>query len=241
MTIVITGGTAAIDGNYTVRTFTATDTLTITSGDLTGVNYLQIAKGGSVTSQGTYRGGGGAGGVIQVFNTTLVEGSYLVEFQERPRAGNVRFNGQTAVAGGSGGWSVSRGGPGGSGGGCGVAGTTHPIELLPGNGINGQGCRGGYPGLGGYPPGSASGGGGYSTVGGDGGDDFATPGNGGDGIESEITGISTWYAGGGAAMTGGICGISGKGRNNWGGGGGYENGQVVYPQPGVLILRYLTP
>ena len=240
MTITVTGGTVVTNGAYTIHTFTESGTLTIAGGDLTGVDYLQIGKGGSVTGQGTYRGGAGAGGVIQASNVTLTAGSYPVEFQQRPRPGNVRFNGQTAQAGGSGGFSVSRGGPGGSGGGCGTAGTTHPIKLTPGTGVNGQGFRGGYPGLGGYPPGSASGGGGAGAVGGNGGDDIGQPGNGGDGIESSITGISTWYAGGGAAMTAGICGISGQGRENYGGGGGYQNGQLVYPNPGVLIIRYLT-
>ena len=64
MTIVVSGGSASIDGSYTVRTFESSATLTVAGGTLTDVQYLLIAGGGRASlPEGSYVAGGGAGGV----------------------------------------------------------------------------------------------------------------------------------------------------------------------------------
>lgn len=238
MSITVTGGTVTYDGSYTVRTFTASDTLTISGGTLTGVDYLLIARGGAGATFGTYRGGGGAGGVIQISSAALPPGSYPVTFDAK--SGNAVFNGHTAVRGGNGTTLISNGVSGGSGGGSAVYGGWTHNPIVAGNGIPGQGHRGGSSPQGGFPPRSAGGGGGAGGEGGAGGRDYGQPGTGGVGIQSSITGTATWYAGGGGAWTGGAFGMDGLGCANYGGGGGYGTGQYVPPKPGVLIIRYLS-
>jgi hypothetical protein len=46
MTIIVGGGSVATDGAYTVRTFVTSDTLTVSGGTLTDVQYLLVAGGG---------------------------------------------------------------------------------------------------------------------------------------------------------------------------------------------------
>ena len=235
MTITVTGGSIAYDGDYTVQTFTSSGTLTVSGGTLSGVDYLLIAGGGKAYIWGTYRAGGGAGGVIQVGNASFPPGNYPVVIGGA--MANSVFNGQTAIKGGAGGFNITSGAPGGSGGGASVAGPRH-YPIRPGTGVPGQGCAGGQGGLHGYPEGSAGGGGGWGGPGQPGGSDFGQPGAGGNGILSTITGTATYYAGGGGAFTGDVYGANGLGADSYGGGGGWGTGAYTGPNPGVLILRY---
>lgn len=237
MTITVTGGVVSTDGGYTIHTFETSGTLTIAGGTLTNVDCLLIAGGGSAYNRGTYRAGGGAGGVLENFNIDLPAGSYPVVIGGA--FANSTFNGQTAIKGGAAGFFQTAGSRGGSGGGSTVAGPTH--RYIPaGQGIQGQGFNGGQGGLKGYPQGSAGGGGGAGGAGYQGGIDFGKPGAGGPGIPSTITGTEVWYAGGGGAYTGDVCAPDGIGRDNYGGGGGYGAGHYQPPNAGVLILRYPT-
>ena len=154
MTIVVSGGNTAVDGDYIVQTFTSTDLLTISGGTLTNVDYLLIAGGGSAYNRGTYRAGGGAGGIVQNFNISLPAGTYPVIIGGA--FANSQFNGQTAIRGGAAGFFQTAGSRGGSGGGSTVAGPTHK-NIPAGAGIAGQGNQGGAGGLGGFPQGSAGG------------------------------------------------------------------------------------
>lgn len=60
----MTGGTVTVDGNYTYRTFTASETLYVEGS--VELDYLVVAGGagggGGRTLLGTVRGSGGAGG-----------------------------------------------------------------------------------------------------------------------------------------------------------------------------------
>ena len=235
MTITVTGGTFSTDGAYTIQTFTANSTMTVSGGTLTGVDYLLIAGGGKGYLQGTYRAGAGAGGVVQNFNVSFPAGSYPVVIGGQ--MANSTFNGQTAIKGGQAGFWQTPGFPGGSGGGAAIAGVTHP-PIFAGRGTPGQGNPGGAGGLKGYPEGSAGGGGGAGGPGEPGSVDFGKPGAGGQGLLISITGTPTYYAGGGGAYTGDVYGADGLGRDNYGGGGGWGAGYYQPPNPGVLILRY---
>lgn len=234
----VTGGTVTFDGLYTIRTFTSSGTLSIRNGTLNGVQYLQIAGGGTAPNPASfaYCPGGGAGGVIQVANVSLGSGNYTVTVGGA--GGNTVFNGQTAVRGGAG-ITNNSGQSGGSGGGGGVAGTTHPY-FTGGSGTAGQGFAGGAPYGGGFPPFGPGGGGGAGAVGGTGGVD-GQGGSGGIGIQSSITGVATYYAGGGTGWgPGGSFTSTNTGVTNYGGGANNDGGTFVAARPGVLILRYLT-
>jgi hypothetical protein len=78
MSITVTGGTATINGAYTVRTFESSGTLTVAGGTLSNVQYLLIAGGGQAAlPDSSYVAGGGAGGLLQG-NITLSSLSYPV-------------------------------------------------------------------------------------------------------------------------------------------------------------------
>ena len=242
MTIVVNGGSVSTDGDYTVRTFETSDTLTVAGGTLTEVQYLLIAGGGRASlPDGTYVSGGGAGGVM-TGNITLAAGSYPVTIGAP--GNNSSFMSMTTVGGGVGGW-MGNGNPGGSGGGGGVRGTVHLGFNNFSGGIGTQGFAGGAPFAGGYPGAGPGGGGGAGGPGGIGTDSVG--GVGGRGIASTVTGTTVYYAAGGSAKGPGGVGNSAPGFYNYGAGGGYSTdpdyqyGSRINPQPGVLILRYLTP
>jgi hypothetical protein len=244
MTITVTGGTVSTDGAYTIRTFETWGTLTISGGTLTDVQFLLIAGGGrAAVPTSSYVAGGGAGGVVSgIIN--LDAGSYPVVVGA-PTCGS-SFNNFVAIPGGTGGF-YGNGFPGGSGGGGGVLGTVHINfqNFVGGPGDPTQGCNGGNPFGGGYPGGGPGGGGGAGGPGGQG-SAHGVGGDGGIGISSTITGTQVYYAGGGTAKGPGGIGNNNPGWNNYGAGGGYSGSQndnagtLLLPQPGVLILRYLT-
>jgi hypothetical protein len=230
-------------------------------------DYLIVAGGGG--GGGATRGaGGGAGGMLTgttnlirgtTYNVTIgsggASGAYSTNYATNNKGTqgvNSTALGLTAIGGGfgQGGDGFGTAGSGGSGGGAwytsgGASG---------GAGTTGQGNKGGD---GGTPAPYGAGGGGAGQEGFDF-NDASTPQEGGDGLQSSITGTATYYAGGGSASdfqansgrAGGLGG-GGVGRNaigttvgtspmngtaNLGGGGGASgNGGS-----GVVIFRVLT-
>lgn len=196
--------------------------------------YLLVAGGGGApagVSGASESGGGGAGGML-AGNTTLSTGTtYTFNVGSGGSTGsnsgaNTTGFGLTAIGGGYG-TVIAIGGNGGSGGGT--------YGLAGGSGTTGQGNAGGTgQGNGGTP----GGGGGAGAAGGSG----ASGGNGGIGLQSSITGTSTYYAGGGGGTSGnGGSGGGGNGGNvaptgagksgtvntGGGGGGGWSSGSTA--------------
>ena len=139
MTVVVGGGSVSTDGDYTIRTFETSDTLTVDGGTLTDVQYLLIAGGGRAgLPEGSYIAGGGAGGVLQG-NVTIASGTYPVTIGAP--GNNSSFLNMTANGGGAGGY-YGNGISGGSGGGGGVLGTIHNqfSNFVGGNAVEGAGC-----------------------------------------------------------------------------------------------------
>jgi PKD repeat protein len=259
------GYTTSYYGSYTVLVWNISGASEWTAPTgVSSVEYLVVGGGGGGGTQ--YGGGGGAGGVK---NGTLAV-TAGTEYPVKIGAGGLGFtpptliggNGGTSnfstigVTGGGGGGGSTDGIPviGGSGGGGGVP-TSGTIAGAAG--ISGEGQSGGS----GYRYG-AGGGGGNQTAGQNGGATGTNiGGNGGNGISNSITGIATYYAGGGGgygwtgvtASNGGLGG-GGKGgvlggvsptngTNGLGGGGGGtgENGTQLYASGGngTVILRYI--
>ena len=262
--ITATGGTITTSGSYKILTFTASGTLTVTSG---GVADILVVGGGGGGGYGA-GGGGGAGGVLQYSSVYISTATYTVTVGTGGNQNNgtsSQISGLTSVAyGGARGNSagiVNTGGPFGSGGGGSVtgAGTTAGT-----NGTSGQGGNGGA-GLGNGGNFSLGGGGGGSSS--NGGDYVVSTrgGNGGAGISTDISGTMVVYAGGGGggagsggSMTGGTGGSGGggnggRGAANGGAATGYGSGGggggAVENQPydanvggngtnGIVIIRY---
>ena len=212
---------------YRVHTFLTSGTLTVTSGG--SAEILMVGGGGSGGSSGPFGGGGGGGaGGLLIGSETLTTGSHSIavgtggdfisgnHIPGNPGADSSAF-GLTAIGGGRGG-SGNSGGPtlGGSGGGQGAI--ANSVEF-PDNvsGTAGQGNDGGQA----LPP-NGGGGGGAGAPGGTP-PDISTAANGGDGLQSSITGSQVYYAGGGAGSgpTQGETAINpARGVGGQGGGGG---------------------
>lgn len=220
-----------------------------TTPDLTQVEVLVVAGGGS----GSYTGsGGGAGGLIynQAFSVTSnptytvtvgAGGTLVPGLNQGNNGGNSTFGALTAIGGGAGKThGQGTGAAGGSGGGAAQVSTGGPF--LGGAATSGQG----FPG-GGVPAqvsgwtGGSGGGGGAGGNGADGGVNILGAGNGGQGLYfpqfAPVGGSPAgWFAGGGGAgevelsftATGGLGGGGSGGSNtagqngvaNTGGGGG---------------------
>jgi hypothetical protein len=217
--ITATGGTITNVNGYTVHTFTASGTFTVTSGS-GNVEVLVVAGGGGGGSD--MGGGGGGGGVVS--NTAYTVPSVLpgaitvtvgaggagapagINQARGSSGGNSVFGSITAIGGGGGGSEYnnnnSPAAAGGSGGGASAG-----NSKSGGAGTTGQGFAGGNSGGVWY-----SGGGG-----GAGGPGLVYPGDGGPGLPSDINGtLLYWGAGGGGA---GYSMISGNGGIGGGGGG----------------------
>jgi len=194
------------------------------------VTYLVVAGGGG--GAGYLGGGGGAGGFLTGSTTLTLGTTYTVTVGSGGAGKSVAdgngTNGNnsiisgtglttiTAIGGGGGvGEYGSTGSTGGSGGGDAGLGRGGG----PGSGTSGQGNSGGTGGTG------ASGGGGAGAAGGNGQSGYFA-GNGGNGLQSSITGTVTYYAGGGA---GGSVSSAGGGSATsvaYGGLGGGGNGDL---------------
>jgi len=218
-----TGGTISGSGDFIIHTFRNVGSYTFQPMGSGTVEILVVAGGGGAGYDGG--GGGGAGGVIT--NTVSVASGteYTVVVGGGGAAapgpqwgangssgGNSQFGSFTAI-GGAGGYNghaeITAITTGGSGGGEGFAGGG------PGNGTPGQGNRGGYKSM----DSAGGGGGGAGEVGGNA--SSGRGGNGGIGVQSDISGVATWYGGGGAG--GSWEGIGGNGGMGGGGNGGGRN------------------
>ena len=207
------------------------------------VDYLVVAGGGAGGSH--VGGGGGAGGLRTSYGSTsgggasaetslslLTSTNYTVSVGPGGAAGAVNNNGGigydsvfsaiTSDGGGGGGSVVSPGDDnglsGGSGGGAsGTAGGGD--SATGGSGTANQGFSGGDVGGRSGSNTSGAGGGGAASAGAsraDASDSTASLGNGGDGIQTSITGTSYYFSGGGGAGTfnavvGGAGGLGGGG------------------------------
>lgn len=263
----------AINGNYNLTMWNATglSTWTVPAG-ISPVQYLVVAGGGGGASDvatGIGGAGGGAGGML-VNSTgsglTVTPGSVLwvavgaggagttgrttpgVNGANSSFANTTTGNGIQANGGGGGGTYSSAAGNGGSGGG---QGSTTSSRTAYGYGVSGQGYNGGWniyvsTNLG------AAGGGGAGAIGGN--TTSGSGGNGGTGLQSNITGTLTYYAGGGGGMyyssgsmgsggsggggSGGSTGGAGTNGLGGGGGGGYQGSYGGNGGSGVVIIEY---
>jgi hypothetical protein len=283
-----TGGdiTTVTENNivYKVHTFTSSGNFTVTLGSL-DLEVLIVA-GGAGGGGGSYTGGGGAGGFSHL-STKAVQGIYNVVVGAGGSGGingseiltNIGSNGSSSFFGTI---EVPGGGGGGSGGvsntssGAGLnleTAATSRIPTIVGSGGGGGGSTinriGGlaweaYGNSGGSNSFSSptnedrrgGGGGGAGSIGQDA--TITDAGNGGDGIEIDISGTLTYYAGGGGggarttgtAGTGGLGGganggigdgVSGdNGVINTGGGGGGAGLSALGGNggSGIVIIRY---
>ena len=273
----VTGGVVSnyvLNGlSYRAHIFTNSGVFTIPDGPL-ACDVLIVAGGGG--SSGDLNGGGGGAGGLIYTNMQVAAGDYPVVvgsggtgclYAIGNNGSNSSFGPYTAIGGGAGGCGggyTSAAANGGSGGGA--EGGAMPYCAQPGTGVVSQGHNGG---LGSAPGGNGSGGGGGAGAPGQ--DAYAGhAGNGGDGLSYDISGVTTYYAGGGGGadwsgngvggaggLGGGGAGSTGRGGdgqpNTGGGGGGTEradrsnwgDGPPYYTGgsggSGVVIVRYVTP
>jgi hypothetical protein len=207
-----------------------------------------IIGGGGAGGSRFGGGGGGAGGfidsLIPLISTTYTiqvgEGGIAAGFspENQPSTNGLNSsisNTVIAYGGGRGGNAGIAPGSGGSGGGS--------YTTVLGLGRLNQGFNGGT-GL------FAAGGGGGGAAGiGSNTPGIYVGGNGGPGRASDISGVLTYYAGGGGGGRSGIGGIGGGGNganstgqsgsvNTGGGGGASENGGAGNGGSGIVIIRY---
>ena len=246
---------------YNVHIFTGSAqpfNLTSTGGGSTlDVEYLIVGGGGGCCP---HNPGGGGSGALKYGTTSLSVGSYPITVgggggnpggSQGASGGPSSFNSITSPGGGGGGKQGTAGAPGGSGGGGGQdsgggrgTGTGDPGGTENSNSpANGWGNDGGSaPSGSGF---SGSGGGGGAGANGSWGSPGGTAGPGGNGLSYSITGISTYYAGGGGGQAegGGPAGSGGLGgggnagtngtANTGGGAGSYSSGGS-----GIIIIAY---
>jgi len=274
------GGTvttiSALGQNWNVHTFTGgTNSFIVNNLGTNGkIEYLVVAGGGA-GGDGT-AGGGGAGGLLTnvsgtplsisatTYTVTVGDGGpYIFQNKRGPNGENSSISGSgitsiIAIGGGGGGnrdfeFDGASGGSGGGGGG-----SDSPVGV-GGAGTSGQGFAGG----------TAQGGGGDSAGGGGGGAGMSgftcsvakQGAAGGDGVQNDINGTNTWYAGGGGGgshsaynapggqggggqgaelnTTDAGDGVDGTGGGGGGGaGGGYGNTRAGNGGKGIVIIRY---
>jgi len=263
-TINATGGTITnveIGGKtYKVHVFTSSGTFNVTQAQANAeVEYLVIAGGGA---GGRYAGGGAGGYRSSVVSelsgrNTTAESKVSITAQSYTitvggggspysnNGSNSSALGITSLGGGNG--AVIRstpGGTGGSGGGA-TAGWVSGDYRSLGQGTAGQGFEGGNSGTY-YGTDGGAGGGGAGAPGGLRPSQYV-PGNGGNGIESNITGTPTYRAGGGAGATKasqggqgvGTSGLGQSGVNSGGGGIGTDDAiPATSGNSGIVIIRY---
>lgn len=268
---VATGGTSSsitVGGvNYTLLTFSADGTLSVSQGGL--FDCLLVGGGGGGWAVPNGGGGGGGGGVCQR-TIYLPAGTHAITVgaggisasvsSEGSLMGGASYIGTTsnaivAVGGGNSDWNLEYGVVGAS-----TAGSRGSITAIPRNGITTQGNRGGV----GSGVSSAGGGGGAGGVGSAG--SGSQGGAGGIGVDiSAFLGqtAGTTYKGGGgggcasaAGATGGTGGLGGGGNgsngssetstagiaNSGGGGGGSfgtgSGGQLRAGGSGIVYVRF---
>ncbi len=243
-----------------VVTLTSSGTWTVPANVNVLSSVLVVGGGGGGGRYGG--GGGGAGGVVIATNLAVTPGDVLSVTIGAGGTGRITSAGvggdggssvfgslTPAVGGGGGGaYTVGNGRPGGSGGGGALG-----DFMTAGSPTSGQGYVGGAGG-----GGASGGGGGAGAAGVNGGAANQPAGAGGAGISNSITGVATYYAGGGggsatsATVGAGGLGGGGAGSNdnadgvagtaNTGGGGGGANGVTSgnggNGGSGVIIIQY---
>ena len=208
---------------YVVHAFSGSDTLDVPI----AVTADVLTVGGGGGGGTVIGGGGGAGGLLYSTSVSISAGATAVVvgaggagatdaggWQQGANGTNSSFGASLTAnsGGGGGGWNNNAGRAGGSGGGgCKTSG---------GTGITGQGYAGGSAGNE-----SPGGGGGASSLGFNGTNGGAA-GAGGTGLEYAISGVSTWYAGGGGGGGGNSCNARGVGGSGGGGAGGPPNSGI---------------
>ena len=273
-----TGGTVYdtnVDGTtYRVHVFTATGNTTFTVSRGGTVEYLLVAGGGGGSGNFYDDGGGGGGGGLVTGSTSVTAQAYTitvgaggVKSEGYTPGGNTTALGLTALGGGGGGGHRSSGQAGGSGGGAaGWYGPNDGQTYNPGAANQPGSASGGFgfPG-GGYSPNeatgavypSSSGGGGAGSKGRRPSEAGGSSSGGGSGRVVNITGLDTFYAGGGGGISAGPGGIGGgatasTGRGgspardatpNTGGGGGAgrrseDPGAPSDGGSGIVVIRY---
>lgn len=180
----ISGGTLTSDSTYYYRTFTSTDSISVSVSSALVDALIVAGGGGGVGKSGTrygqnsYGGSGGAGGTrivsgitLPVGSTTITIGSGGAGTTSSGQGGNgtsSSVGGTSNVGGGGGGNGVTpaNGSNGGSGGGCGgwVQYKVGSATALGGSGTAGQGYSGASNTFGGGGGGASSAG--SSTTGG---------------------------------------------------------------------------
>jgi hypothetical protein len=258
-----------LNGETVVTLFSTTNTTTITGSitpnfDSSLCQILLVGGGGGGGDRNNFDGGGGAGGYRYLTGQTLTASTtYSLQIggggAKINNGGQTNFNGgnicdgggrgsiypppnppyPSPVTGASGG---SSGGSSGYGGGGGTSGSVAPVTG------NGNGNTGGQGGSWGSPYGDAGGGGGGAGASGGSNNNTNNCTKGGNGLQNSITGIATYYAGGGAGRgsAGGLGGGGGlndigssygrQGENGKGGGGQVEG----VGGNGVIIIRFPT-
>jgi len=200
----------------------------VASGSYSGT-YLVVAGGGGGSSGNG--GGGGAGGLLTSSINFTSGTTYTITVGA---GGSVNTAGNsssitgiaTAIGGGFGAGGTNAGGNGGSGGGASATGGGTPPTQFGGSATTGQGNAGGNAGNGVDSLNSGGGGGGAGAGGANGvPGNPATGGNGGVGLQSSITGVAVFYAGGGggSGSSGATNSTGGSGGNGGGGTGGLGN------------------
>lgn len=243
-------------GGFVVHIFTASGTLILPS----AVDSTNLVVAGGGGGGGQYGDGGGAGGLIYT-NLMLNAGSYSVTIgaggtgasgnADGANGNSSVFSTLTALGGGGGGDGYpnniaglnggSGGGSGGNGGAASAGAATQPSS--PDGGFGNAGFNGDTAN-----PIVYGGGGGAGAA--------ASSSDGGNGLQYSISGVSAYYAGGGAGIpagdnvgngTGGLGG-GGNGGNNGpgssgtantgGGGGGGWGANGASGGSGIVIVQY---
>lgn len=244
---VATGGTVSQitlgTDTYCVHSFSNAGTSTFQLNQAKTIDYLIVGGGG-----GAGTGGGGAGGMLtgqaaQAANSYTVQvgagGAPTIGFNfAGSNGGNSTVFGFTAQGGGGGGRAdnFNTGLNGGSGGGA----ARNSSDLGTANGGTGTPGQGNNGAANNFSVNAGGGGGGAGAAG--------SGINGGDGLASDITGVSVVYAGGGASAQGFntgdfINGTNGAGQENPGGGGDHSQTTNLVFNPGktgVVVLRYVV-
>lgn len=252
-TVSAIGGSVTNADGYKIHTFTGTGSFTVSAASPGATCEMLIVAGGG-GGGGSTAGGGGAGGLIYNPKVPLSTGSYTITVggggsgtqradQGAPvntSGGNSSALGYTAFGGGAGfsGSAYAASKPaqnGGSGGGGGYySGNLAPNgQGTRGFGVQGQGNDGGFG-----DPVSEWGGGGGGGAGAEGvrqGDgtsqSYPSRRQGGDGLQYDISGTPTYYAGGGG---GGVNDASAHSLGGLGGGGKGGSGTPNVAEPGSV-------
>jgi len=263
-------GTPDVNGETVVTLFSTTNTTTITGSitpnfDSSLCQILLVGGGGGGGGDNNFSGGGGAGGYRYLTGQTLTASTtYNLQIGGGGSANNNGTNttgfSLTSGGGGAGGGSNNdSGNSGGSGGGGAGNNNQSPFPNVQNNYGNANGLGTGNRGGGGNRTGaylgdSGGGGGGAGAVGGPNNGSSGTN-YGGNGLQNSITGIATYYAGGGGGRLGpnglgnntsGVTGTAGANGTNGLGGGGQggatASGAIgtALGGNGVIIIRFPT-